>query len=306
MIVAYGKKGRAFSTAEYLKNRAARILPLYYAAMILMLAYYFIRVNILHTPAAYEVNNEDTFLNALLVQSWFPAKALTLNPPAWSLSVEAFFYFSFPFIFNRFYKKLSLHSFIMWIAALFFFSQLLFHFLIYKWPGQLYYFYFQPLLRLNEFLAGNAVGALFVMQKKPMRYAAYGVVALLVLSVITLRSDTSPVDFHNGLFAIFFAPMLFLFAMSQGAVNRLFSRKSLEFLGEISYGVYIFQFPVYFFFTATLTYFGHKITPVVFYGYLAVLLIVSAVAHVTIELPLRKRIRKIRLLNQTTTSQLRS
>ena len=91
MIVAYGKKQKPFNTAEYLTNRAARILPLYYTAMLLMIVYYFIRVNVLHTPSDYELNSGDTFLNTLLVQAWVPGKAFTLNRPAWSLSVEAFF-----------------------------------------------------------------------------------------------------------------------------------------------------------------------------------------------------------------------
>src|SRR5688500_13750891 len=99
----------------------------------------------------------------------------------------------------------------------------------------------------------------------------------MIISIIVLRIDTSPVDFHNGLFALFFAPMLFLLAMSQGTVNRLFSKKIPVYLGEISYGVYIFQYPVYFFFTSTLTWSGKKISPPLFYVYLLTLLIVSAI-----------------------------
>ena len=303
MIVAYGNKNRIFNTAEYLTNRAARILPLYFAAMFLMLLYYFIRVNVFKTPSNYYVNTGDTLLNTLLLQSWLPGKALTLNPPAWSLSVEAFFYISFPFIFTRIYTKLSLPLYIRLAVIFFIISQVLFHVLIYTWPQHIYYFYFQPILRLNEFLIGNALGALFLMRTKPIRYSVYGVIALMILSVVVLRIDTSPVDFHNGLFALFFGPMLYLLATSQGTVNRLFSKKLPVYLGEISYGVYIFQYPVYFFFTATLTWLGTKITPPLFYIYMLILLIVSVIFHELIELPLRKRIRKMKPAIQTTTSQ---
>lgn len=302
-MIAYGKKDRPFSTVEYIRNRAARILPLYYTAMILMLVYYFVRVNILKTPSNYNINGVDTILNGLLVQAWIPQKAFTLNPPAWSLSVEVFFYLSFPFILNRVYGKLSLHSFVKWTVIVFIFSQALFHFLIYTWPEHIYFFYFLPLLRINEFLAGIALGALFIMQKKPLKNTVSGLIILIILSIIILRINTSPVDFHNGLFAIFFVPMLYLLANNQGTVNRIFSKKSLIFLGEISYGVYIFQFPVYFFFTSVLTYFGYKISPPLFYVYLLILLIVSAICHVLIELPLRKRIRKLGLVTRTTASQ---
>ncbi|HUQ65024.1 MAG TPA: acyltransferase [Flavitalea sp.] len=300
MVVAYSRKHRFFNTAQYLTNRAARILPLYYIAMILMLVYYFIRVNILHTPSNYNVNSGDTLLNALLIQSWIPEKAFTINPPAWSLSVEAFFYLSFPFILSRLIKKLSVKSFVMMVLAFFIFSQLLFHFLIYEWPQNIYYFYFVPILRLNEFMVGTALGTLFLAQTKPLKYSIYGILLIMIVSIFVLRTDISPVDLHNGLFALFFAPMIYLLALNQGTVNKVFSRKPLVFLGKISYGVYIFQFPVYFFFTSALTFAGYKINPPLFYVYLLILLIVSALSHIYIEVPLRKRIRKLNYSTQTT------
>ena len=78
-MIAYGKKDRPLSTGEYIRNRAARILPLYYTAMILMLVYYFVRANILKTPSNYNINGVDTILNGLLVQAWIaPKKHLRL------------------------------------------------------------------------------------------------------------------------------------------------------------------------------------------------------------------------------------
>src|SRR5207244_7982640 len=140
----------------------------------------------------------------------------------------------------------------------FVFSQLLFHFLIHSWPQHIYYFYFLPVLRLNEFLVGTALGCLFLTQKTPFRYSAHALLAVLILSIIVIRIDTSPIDFHNGLFAVFFTPMLYLLALNQGTLNKIFSKKPLVFLGEISYDVYLFQFPVYFFFTFASTYTGYK------------------------------------------------
>lgn len=303
MVVAYGKRPEHFNTAIYFRNRAARILPMYYTAMVLMIIYYFMRVNVFNTPSEYHVNGVDNSLNALLIQAWIPGKAFTLNPPAWSLSVEAFFYLLFPLIFTKFYKKLSFQSFFLWIVVFFIVSQVLFHFLIYTWPAQVYYVYFLPALRLNEFLVGNALGALFLVQKKGWKYTGIGLILLLIGGGAVLRENVSPIDFHNGLFAIIFAPMLFLLAMNQGRLNRVFSKKPLVFLGEISYGVYILQHPVYFFFTSALTYFGTKITPPLFYVYLVILLVASAVGHVLIELPLRNRIRKMRIVTQTKASQ---
>jgi peptidoglycan/LPS O-acetylase OafA/YrhL len=294
MMIAYGKKNDHVNTRDYLINRAARILPVYYAALILMLVYYFLRIYVLKTPSTYYPNFIDTFLNATLTQSWIPEKAGALNPPAWSLSVEAFFYLSFPFIFNRIYKKLSLRSYIINVVIFFIASQLIFHFLIYTWPSLKYYFYFQPLLRLNEFLVGTAVGAIFLTKSKPFKHSALILFLLLIVAVFILRTDFFPIDFHNGLFALLFAPMLYVLARNQGKLNRLFSRKSLIFLGEISYGVYIFQQPVYFLFTGSLTFCGFKMIPELFYLYLLILIGVSTLCQLYVEIPLRKNIRKLK------------
>lgn len=295
MVVAYGGGNEHVDAKRYLINRAARILPVYYAAMLLMLLYYYVRIHVLKTPSIYYPNATDTLLNSTLLQSWVPGRALTLNPPAWSLSVEGFFYLAFPFILNKVYRRVKFKSFIAGTVAFFIVSQALFHFLIYTWPNQIYYFYFQPVLRLNEFLVGIATGGLFLQKKMKVRHPFLMLVLLTLTAMAILRIDVWPLDFHNGLFAVFFAPMLYVLAVNEGRLYKVFSKRALTFLGEISYAVYIFQHPVYYLFTATLTYSGHKITPLLFYIYLLLLLIVAAVSHLFIEVPLRKLIRTKRL-----------
>lgn len=291
MVVAYGSRNEPVNAKRYFINRAARILPVYYAAMLLMLLYYYVRIEVLQTPSPYYPNATDTLLHATLLQSWIPGKALSLNPPAWSLSVEAFFYVTFPFILNRVYRRVSLKALFVGTIIFFVGSQALFHVLIYTWPSQIYYFYFQPVLRLNEFLVGIATGALFMRGPMRVRHPFTTLLMLLLTAIVILRVDVWPVDFHNGLFAIFFAPMLYVLAVNEGRLYKSFNIKVLTFLGEISYAVYIFQQPVYLIFTAALTYTGHKINPPLFYIYLLILLAVAALSYLFIEAPLRKLIR---------------
>jgi peptidoglycan/LPS O-acetylase OafA/YrhL len=97
MIIAYIDKEN-IDFFEYVKNRLARIYPVYFLAIILILVIRFFA----------GVNLVDLILNALMLQAWVPEKALTINFPGWSLSVELFFYILFPFLFNFFYKIKSL------------------------------------------------------------------------------------------------------------------------------------------------------------------------------------------------------
>lgn len=153
MIIAYGRKSKVHPFS-YMKNRFARIYPVYLLAIILMMLFIKISDN-----AVYPV--EDVFLNIFALQSWIPAKAMSVNFPGWSLSVEFLFYALFPFLFNYIYnkfelKKLLFPTIIFWLISQFFFNWML------KSNFQLgtekettnFLFYF-PLMHLNQFIIGK-------------------------------------------------------------------------------------------------------------------------------------------------------
>jgi peptidoglycan/LPS O-acetylase OafA/YrhL len=93
MIIAYHKKQR-ISAFEYLRNRFARIYPLYMLALLLFLAYRMVGTNV-------PIRIDEVVLSSFMIQSWIPGKALLLNFPGWTLSVELFFYVSVPLLFSR-------------------------------------------------------------------------------------------------------------------------------------------------------------------------------------------------------------
>ena len=99
MGIAYLNKD--ISTSRYLWARVSRILPVYLLALVMVVSSYAISNN--------EINLVSLALNLTLLQSWVSPHPLSLNHPGWSLSVEAFFYFSFPFILYLI-KKYSLPS----------------------------------------------------------------------------------------------------------------------------------------------------------------------------------------------------
>lgn len=293
MALAYSQKNREIDFNLYIKNRAARILPLYYLALLSMLLYYFIRIKLLSVNSDYTPNFIDIFFNIFLLQNWIPENVHVINTASWTLSVEAFFYILFPLLFNKFYSKFSLKVIAISVIIVFISSQGLFHFLLHQYPSRQSFWLSLPLLHLNVFIAGNLIGLLFIKYKNRfLKDLFFSVLFSVLLMFIVLYFPAKQINYSNGFFIIFQIPILFLIALDKGRLTKLFRKKLMVYLGEISYGIYILQFPVYFFFTATLTFFHYKINQPLFYAYLIILIVVSGISFNYVEKPLREKIKR--------------
>lgn len=286
MIISYGK-GIHVNFFEYLKNRIARIYPVYLLGILLYLP---IRFLINYPP------NITLGAHVAMIQSWIPGWIMSYNFPGWSVSVEMFFYFSFPFLYNYFYlrnKRISLIFgliFLFWIL-----SQCFFHIMLQQpyYKGEFTpsheFLYYNPLLHLNEFLIGNAAGIWF-LKNQEKRQGNYDVAIVLCLICIALGLKfPMGMNYHNGLFGFLLVPLIVFISLNTGSITRLFSNNKLVFLGEISYGIYIYQLPVFYYL---------KPLPFQYSGWvlcfkLIILFLVSALSYVYIEVPLRNKIKSI-------------
>ena len=290
MVIAYGDKPK-INAPGYFKNRLGRIYPVYLVALGLVTAYYLLK--------GWDVDIKAFGLNLLMLQAWVPPYPLSLNYPGWSLAVELFFYALFPLLFNRFYTQTKLKTvaafiFIFWLLSQCVFLLLL-HSNFYKgFPSESNDFLFHfPLLHLNQFLVGNLAGLVFrQVSFKPRNYDIW--LGVLILGFVALLSVPNPRIYHNGLLAIIFVAFIFLFCLNTGQISSLFRAKPFIFLGEISYSIYILQYPV-FLLAQDFTKFLHiSHGGVAFYVFLLFLLILSGLSFLLIETPLRNKIKSFR------------
>lgn len=295
MIIAYGNKD-IIKPLEYFKNRFARIYPVYLLAILLFLAY------LLYN--SFTIDYSGLTLNVFTIQSWVPGKALSFNRPGWSLSVEMFFYLSFPFLFNHIYKKYDYKKLIIPILLFWALSQMLVHAGLYSsfykgFPSQSHdmLFYF-PLMHFNEFLLGNLAGLAF-LHRRQKKHANTDWHLLLVFGILCVWLKFNHYFvLHNGLLMLVFIPIIISTAVNNGFIAKLFNQKICVFLGEISYGIYILQIPVYKWCTDILSKIKITNETSVFYISLISLLITASLSYLYVETPLRNMIKRWKIARQ--------
>ena len=296
MIVAYNNKDKIYF-AEYLKNRLARIYPIYLLALLLFLIAFFVE------NLSNKIHISDLLLNISMLQAWVPSKALSLNYPSWSLSVEMLFYISFPLLYNFFYKKSNLKNIAIWIVLFWIVTQIFFHLVVQMKVVEIPYFSvldlkYHPVFHFNEFLIGNLLG-LFYVQKLLGREKNYlTLILFLLLALVLLLKFRFGLNFHNGLLSVVFAPLILFISLSTDKLTKIFTNPSLIFLGEISFGIYILQVPIWAIFSdyKLNKYLGldyQKDFTVSFIIRLIILIVFSSLSYLYFETPIRNRIKNI-------------
>ncbi|RJP52046.1 MAG: acyltransferase, partial [Anaerolineaceae bacterium] len=302
MTIAYDK-GDGIDKGKYWAARFARIAPVYFLALALTLLTFYVKgKKIDFIPLTFHV---------FFLQAWVPRQALSLNVPAWSLSMEMFFYLTFPFSLallkrNSVFKSstfvLAFWIFSMTILSAMYYSSYyqkntnenLFHAII---------FYF-PVSHLSSFLLGVAGGLIYNNYLSRLQVAP-AISARLVLAAFS----ASFLSLHYGSqiksllviprlsFAYGFASPLFLLIILSLSIDRSFfsrilANKILVFLGELGYSIYILQYPIrnlyarYIISLLNITGSHH------FYLYLLLLIVLSAIIYTNIENPVRYSLRK--------------
>lgn len=249
LSVVRSKEGRlSGGIFSFFKRRGIRLLPTYFAALILSIGVIF-----LFSEKSPSVENIVTHI--FLVQNWFSTSIYTIDGPMWSLAVEWQIYLLFPILLIPVWKWLG--SLAVVIVGLLMGLVIQFSFdnsqtTIFAW--------FIGLFALGMFAASigfpRSHSEDYLKRKIP-----WGVLAIFfIFCWFGIRLLTKSNDFQRDiswykdtLMGLAFCCLLlhltkiqtnFSSASKPNILSRLFSSKWLVFLGSFSYSIYLFHAPI--------------------------------------------------------------
>ena len=239
-----------FSTKPFCVKQWIKIYPLHIITFIIMFA--------LDLRLEKYCEPEAAIANLLLLQSWVPADSFyfVANSPSWFLCDIMFFYVVFS----------SLNKLILRVDNIRLYSISLFVFLLYiclmvVLPSSLVnpVLYANPLTRLLDFIIGIILFKLYISDKgialmdKLVKKSSF-VVSSMEFSLILLIVVTAIVYPHLqprvrtvSIFWLSIPLTIFFFALSdqsKGVVSRFLQGKTMLWLGNISFCLYIIHAPV--------------------------------------------------------------
>jgi peptidoglycan/LPS O-acetylase OafA/YrhL len=255
-VLAWARDADSHGTLRFYQKRFARIAPLFYLSLVLHLPYMLLTINALAKVIEGKQAALIFFGNLFFLGAW-DYRLLTLNPPGWSLSVEAFFYLLFPLLFILLGKLRS-----GWIPL-----ALVLNFCLGAYlhtlgmfaphgpgvaPGvhlpMIDFLHSNPLVHLNEFIAGILLARFYASRQNTwalispfwlLLVGALGVVALLEMS--DFLSDYA----LNSFLGTPFFCLLIWGGAELPKTNSWLASPAIVLLGEASYALYILQWPFF-------------------------------------------------------------
>ncbi|MHB1743685.1 MAG: acyltransferase family protein [Acidobacteriaceae bacterium] len=277
-----GKISGAGNVVHFWEARFARIYPVYLLALALMI------------PFAKTITTGQRFAVLSMVQTWIPWRPEMVgawNFPAWSLSVEAFFYLVFPLIFlalNRM-SAVGLRRLAGSLLAVIAIGDLTRPVESWSQSAVAWTHYIPlPVMRLPEFIVGMALGLTF-LRVPVWRYSGRVSIfsSLTVLVVLCLQWGA-----WTSIAVIPFAILIMSLAYQGGPLARVLSNRVVILLGSASYAVYLLQLPTRIYTRLLVSRMAHAPRDLDAFLSPCLLLILSVVVFLFWEEPARKLLRK--------------
>jgi peptidoglycan/LPS O-acetylase OafA/YrhL len=218
--------------SRFFRSRFARVYPLYALSIL---------IGIHGTWSALRMHPHqfwDVPATLLLVQAWIPGHAGAFNTFAWSLSCEAFFYVTFPFVVARLARVKFHRGYLIVIAVVLQVSLMAWcasHANDWSMATQDFVYKFPP-MRLLEFIIGILLGLQF--RERPWRSSGWAVAGAVLICIAALEI---PYYVEAGRDGLMLAPLALLICVLAGRTSKVLGSPILQLGGEISYGLYILQ-----------------------------------------------------------------
>ena len=278
------------SMAKFLILRLARIYPIH---IVTILAYVFI-IYICKLPMAGDYSFINLIYNLLLINSWGVANDFSWNGPSWSLSAEWFLYLLFPFLAILFSRLKGLKTNIALILII-----LLAEYFIKKQDlSQINFFVFRGIIRgIFQFLYGIFIFNVYsIFPKKSIIYDCFSAFNFLLLLAVVYFSDqilnvTAYYSNQDMLIVFLMGQLIFSLSKCSGFMLNIFNSKVLQWLGLISYSMYMVHSPISQIMESLLTLNNIRNNMFIMPVYVLLVLLVATLTYRFVEAPTRDYIK---------------
>lgn len=231
LLIRYRAEGRG--VGSFFRNRALRILPLYYLCLAAYSIFYLCAPSFGVSPQPVSLPAYFAFLQnwSIARSGQWPGRTLSVM---WSLAVEEQFYLVWPWI-----ARWLPRGWVVGVCALAVVgSSVAYHLQVLSGANS-------AAIYTNTFnhLPSVLCGALIAIFPRFPRYVAHavflGALAMLVFSVCP-TAGAGLVSWRLPLLGLFYAGLL-METLGEAPLRKLFSLPLLRFLGKYSYGIYLFN-----------------------------------------------------------------
>tara|TARA_B110001452_G_scaffold227365_1_gene202224 strand:+ start:170 stop:1228 length:1059 start_codon:yes stop_codon:yes gene_type:complete len=271
----YINRGELVGAKEFFVNRFARLYPLHFLTLLIIIFYYLIDQAFIESQFNIERSRfydfYHFFLNIFFIQSWGFEKGLSFNAPTWSVSVEIGAYISF-FLLLKFLRNYKLFLSISIVSILF---------IVYK--TSIINF------KYNEYLLLFYIGV-FIYQIPIKNFPKI----FLTISILLLLAS-----FYGRNFKILlFSPgVLILAIILDNYISNFKTKNIFSILGGTTYSMYLLHYPIMLIFLlleSKFIFFNKFYDNNIFIiFYLLLLIFMSIFSFKYFEHPLNKKIRKL-------------
>ena len=276
------------SFAEFSALRFSRLYPLHSATLILVAAGQLIHIFLTQSPFVHEMNDPyHFFLNAAFIQAWGFQKDFSFNGPAWSVSIEILLYGIFFALCRR-----RLTSNLMLFALSLGGGGVVSTFNVPLGNGLACFFVGGLTFRCYAGVVGNRCNEQALIIALSLACVAW----FLAISGANdgLKFMTGKYQWLPRLFPIYVLYPITLLAVALAESRWMFGRR-FSVLGDISYSLYLIHFPLQL--AAVILLFELKAqsdifySPIFFFCFFAVLILLSFASHRYFEMPAQRWIR---------------
>lgn len=272
---------------HFMLLRLTRLYPLHMLTLFLATLFIIIRFSLNLPSYIYQSNDVWHFvLNLVMLQTGIYNTPYSFNGPAWSISVEIIAYVLFFFILKKIKEK-NFTFFIGIILGIFMIESGVALPLINSSIGRILLGFFTGCLlqQINH--------RLNLINNQTFRTISVGVIITIVFLFNSILNITIHFQSTFPVYTLMLYPAIILIILHVNFLKHLLSMRPLSYLGEISYSIYLWHFPIQIIFWTINNYFPINFRSyITFFVFVGITLLTSSLSYHYFEQPIQDFIRR--------------